>query len=350
MLELRPATAADRAYARQVKHAAYREMVVAQFGAWDEAVQDRFFDKSWDEGSYDIILVDGDPCGFCRIDEHDKVLQLVEFAIEASRQNRGIGSMLLSRFLEMAKAKRKIAQLKVMKSNTRAKSLYERLGFAVYAENEVHYALRYVETAIAEQASMRLKAALEMGSSPDPRHLDTLVSSCAIEPDFYVRDMLTWALTRYPPELVVPKLLHELDSEVPQARSQALHTLSKLKVASTWSAITSSLLHDADDEVARSAWRAAVILVPDDQKSYLAEQLASQIGRGDRQVQLSLSRALLVLGAEVIEPVLRKAMAGDDPVACAHAAATERLLRNPDAAFTVDIEGAKRAYALSTKR
>src|SRR6478609_6062447 len=124
MLQLRPATAADSDYARQVKHAAYRDMVMAQFGAWDQAVQDGFFDKSWNDGNYSIILMDGEPCGFCRIDEHDRTLQLVEFAIDVAMQNRGIGSKVLSRFLEMARAKGKLAQLNVMKTNEKARALY----------------------------------------------------------------------------------------------------------------------------------------------------------------------------------------------------------------------------------
>ena len=150
MLQLRPATDADCTYARQVKHAAYRDMVIAQFGAWDMSVQDDFFDKSWNQGNYSIILNDGEPCGFCRIDEHDTVLQLVEFAVEVSKQNRGIGSMVLSRFVEMARAKNKLAQLNVMKTNTRARALYERCGFVVFAENAFHYAMRYAEAAVAE--------------------------------------------------------------------------------------------------------------------------------------------------------------------------------------------------------
>jgi len=350
MLELRPATATDYAYARRVKHAAYKEMVLAEFGAWDEAVQDAFFDKSWNDAPYDIILMNGQPCGFCRIDEHDRVLQLVELGIDPSQQNRGIGSMVLSRFIEMAKAKGKAAQMNVMKTNTRARNLYERLGFAVYGENAHQFLLRHVEAAVTEKASSRLKAALAMGSNPDTSQIDTLIARCAVEPDFYVRDMLTWALTRHPPALVVPKLLLELQSPVAQARSQALHTLSKIGDPGTWSAITPSLLRDADDEVARSAWRAAVILVPEEHKRSLAEQLATQFGRGDRQVMLSLSRALLALGAQTIEPVLCTAMAADAPVARAHAAATERLLRDPDGSFAPDIEVARRAFALSRER
>ncbi|MEP7314746.1 MAG: HEAT repeat domain-containing protein [Pseudomonadota bacterium] len=210
--------------------------------------------------------------------------------------------------------------------------------------------MRYAEAAVTEQASARLNAALAAGSHPDPRQIETLLARCAVETDFFVRDMLTWALTRHPPEQVVPRLLQEVRSTVRQARSQALHTLSKIKAPGTWSAITPALLRDADDEVARSAWRTAVVLVPVDQKSMLAAELASQFGRGDRQMQISLSRALVSLGEESIALVLRNARNTEDPLIRAHADATERLLANPDGGFVLDIEAARRAFTLGKER
>lgn len=147
-------------------------------------------------------------------------------------------------------------------------------------------------------------------------------------------------------DIVVPRLLAELRSERAQARSQALHTLSKIRDAGTWPAITRSLLRDPDDDVARSAWRAAVVLVPHGQEKDLAEELASQFGRGDREVQLSLSRAFVSLGEEVIDSVLRKAMASDDPAVHTHASATERLLHEPEAGLELAIDQAKRIFAL----
>ncbi|MGW2111299.1 hypothetical protein ACWCPL_32765, partial [Streptomyces sp. NPDC001948] len=51
-------------------------------------------------------------------------------------------------------------------------------------------------------SSVRLRAALAVGTAPDPRYVDTLVERCAIEPEFFVRDMLTWALTRHPGQAV----------------------------------------------------------------------------------------------------------------------------------------------------
>jgi hypothetical protein len=65
------------------------------------------------------------------------------------------------------------------------------------------------------------------------------------------------------------------NSECDQTRSQALHTLSKIRDARAWPAITRSLLRDRDDEVARSAWRAAAALVPEGQERELAEELAA---------------------------------------------------------------------------
>lgn len=203
-----------------------------------------------------------------------------------------------------------------------------------------------IEALAAADESVRLKAALAVGSNPDPLLLDILVERCAVEPDFYVRDMLTWALIRLPSDLTVPRLIAELGSERSQARSQALHTLSKIKDARAWPAVTQSLLRDADDEVARSAWRVAVILVPNSHEKSLAEELATQLGRGDRDVQLSLSRALVALGEEVIEPILRKAMASADVRVQAHASATERILRDPDAGSERAVDAAKRRFVL----
>jgi HEAT repeat protein len=201
----------------------------------------------------------------------------------------------------------------------------------------------------AGSSSTRLQAVLVLGTRPDPGIVDALVARCAVEQDFFVRDMLTWALTRLPAEITVPRLRAELRSERAQARSQALHTLSKIGDGSAWPAITRSLLHDADDEVARSAWRAAVVLVPAGERKGLAAELAAQLGRGDRKMRLSLSRALVALG-DVIEPVLRTGLSSEDPTVRAHARATERLLRDPDAGFDLAVDEANRIVTLGPER
>ncbi|MFF1698051.1 HEAT repeat domain-containing protein [Streptomyces sp. NPDC058257] len=206
-------------------------------------------------------------------------------------------------------------------------------------------ALRVLHALEDGRSSVRLRAALAVGTAPDPRFVDKLVDRCAIEPEFFVRDTLTWALTRHPVSMTLPGLIREVRSERPQARSQALHTLSKIGDRRAWPAITRTLLSDTDDEVARSAWRAAVVLVPEGEEPALATVLATQLGRGERETQLSLSRALVALG-DVIVPALRAATTAPDPDVRTHALATEQLLRDPDAGFEFAIEEAKRVVAL----
>ncbi|MEU6735289.1 HEAT repeat domain-containing protein [Streptomyces physcomitrii] len=193
--------------------------------------------------------------------------------------------------------------------------------------------------------SVRLGAALAAGAHPDPRYVGALLERCADEPEFSVRDTLTWALTRHPVSLTLPGLLRALCSEHAQARSQALHTLSKIGDRRAWPSLTRALLADAEDEVARSAWRAAVVLVPEGEEPALAAALATQLGRGERETQLSLSRALVALG-EVIVPELLAAETAPDPRVRTHALATRQLLRDPDTGFGYAVEEAKRVVAL----
>ncbi|MGW1542008.1 HEAT repeat domain-containing protein [Streptomyces sp. NPDC002309] len=208
---------------------------------------------------------------------------------------------------------------------------------------------RVLQGLASDDSSTRLRAALALGTGPDPAFVDRLVERCAVEPDFSVRETLTWALTRHAPSLTVPKLVRELRSEHAQARSQALHTLSKVGDRRAWPAITRTLLTDADDEVARSAWRAAVALVPEGEERGLADVLTTQLARGGRRTRLSLSRALIGLGEEVVVPALRDAMADAVPQVREHAIATERLLRDPDAGFEFAIEEAQRIVVMGTK-
>lgn len=197
--------------------------------------------------------------------------------------------------------------------------------------------------------SARLNAALAAGLDPSPQHLERLVGRCAVEPDFQVREMLTWALLRLPAETVLPRVVAELDRPEPQARSQALHTLSKLRNPAAWPAIAARL-DDTDPSVVRTAWYAAVAVVPEAERGRLAEKLATRFAWGERDTRLSLSRALVALGAEAIAPVLAAAATSSDEAIRRHAAATERLLADPESGFALDIDEARHQVALGRTR
>ncbi len=162
--------------------------------------------------------------------------------------------------------------------------------------------------------SVRLKAALAAGTYPEPEYIEILIRQCAIETDFFVRDTLSWALMRNDIPTVVKQLETELQSANTQAKSQAIHTLSKIGDKNNYRLITDEMLFDPDDFVASTAWRAASVLVPDDQKAILVEKLVTQLARGDSDTQFGLTRFLCALGDSIVEPLTEAAKSSDDAV------------------------------------
>jgi HEAT repeat protein len=149
--------------------------------------------------------------------------------------------------------------------------------------------------------SVRLKAALAAGTYPEDEFIEVLISQCAIEPDFFVRDTLSWALMRNDVSKVVKYLETELQSSNNQAKSQAIHTLSKIGDKANYRLITDDMLFDSDDFMAATAWRVASVLVPDNQKPELVKKLITQLGRGDSDTQFGLTRFLCALGECIVE-------------------------------------------------
>jgi HEAT repeat protein len=198
-------------------------------------------------------------------------------------------------------------------------------------------------------ASSRLQAALTAGTRPDDRYIPVLVARCAVEPDFFVRDMLTWALTRHEPRATVDAVIPELRSSIPQARSQGLHTLSKIGDPRGWTAITPALLGDHDDAVARAAWRTAAGLVPAGEEEALAGRLAGQFGRAGRDTHQSLSRAFVMLG-DAARPIVERAVADDDPAVAAHALATLTTMDDPEGSFDAALAAAEGEIAQRGRR
>jgi len=162
--------------------------------------------------------------------------------------------------------------------------------------------------------SVRLKAALAAGTYPEIEFIEVLISQCAIESDFFVRDTLSWALMRNDVAKVVERLKTELQSSNPQAKSQAIHTLSKIGDKTNYSLITDEMLFDPDDFIASTAWRVASVLVPDGQKVILVKKLITQLGRGDSDIQFGLTRFLCALGECIVKPLTEASKSTDETI------------------------------------
>ena len=162
--------------------------------------------------------------------------------------------------------------------------------------------------------SVRLQAALTAGTYPEPEYIDVLIEQCRFETDFYVRDTMSWALMRNERNKVVEKLKLELQSSNPQAKSQTIHTFSKIGDKENFGLITNEMLFNENELIASTAWRAAVALVSDEQKSDLIEKLISQLGRGDSDLQFALTRSLCNLGKLIVDPLKLAATSDSEEV------------------------------------
>jgi HEAT repeat protein len=162
--------------------------------------------------------------------------------------------------------------------------------------------------------SVRLKAALAAGTYPEPEFIEILVAQCAHEPDFFVRDTLTWALIRNDIPRVVEVLKPELKSDNVQSKSQAIHTFTKIGDQRNYALITHDLLFNKNEQVAMTAWRAASVLVPDKERENLARVLVTQLGRGDSDVQFGLTRSLCAIGEAIVIPLSEAAKSPNEEV------------------------------------
>ena len=174
-------------------------------------------------------------------------------------------------------------------------------------------------------SSKRLAAALAAGSQPNQDFVEVLIVQASVEPDFFVRDMLTWALLRQDLDKVFVRVQDELRSSIPQARSQALHTLTKTGKSEAWKLVSDDLLFDKDSSVRRAAWRVASMFTPGTEREILAKKLIPLLGLGDEDEWMSLSRALALIG-EDSEPLLRGMDDSPDARIATHARFTLDLI------------------------
>lgn len=142
MITTRPSSESDREYARTVHHSAYRDVVQRQFGNWDENQQDDYFEKAWTTNAHEILLGDGEPCGYVSVKRDPDSLTILEVVIDSQFQNQGIGSAYIASIQKEASNKGVPLMLEVLTHN-RARALYERLGFLEYSQTDTHVQMRW---------------------------------------------------------------------------------------------------------------------------------------------------------------------------------------------------------------
>lgn len=137
-VRLRSVMPNDKEFVHTVHDNAYRDVIIQQFGTWDQKVEDTFFEAIWALKDLQIIEYKEERCGFYCVEPMSGSLFLSEIVLMPSAQGKGIGSYLIKKLQLRSTDECKPITLEALKSNTLAKSLYKRLGFVQVGTNDTH--------------------------------------------------------------------------------------------------------------------------------------------------------------------------------------------------------------------
>lgn len=135
---IRPATDADRDFAFQAWKAAMQQYVEATWG-WDEVSQRQRQREEFEPAAYQIVEVAGQSAGTLITKHRSDHLYLSGIYLLPEHQGQGIGSHLLTSLLTESQSQGKQIHLRVLKVNSKARHLYESMGFVVTDETEADF-------------------------------------------------------------------------------------------------------------------------------------------------------------------------------------------------------------------
>ncbi|GGK67928.1 HEAT repeat domain-containing protein [Ornithinimicrobium pekingense] len=175
---------------------------------------------------------------------------------------------------------------------------------------------------------VRQEAAVRLGRAADPADVPALARALWAEPDFFVRETLTWALTRTP-QSAAREAVAVLDGTDGDVRLQAVHLLSKIAEPSTVPAV-SRLLDDPDPAVVdKAGWALSRVGHPE-----VVPLLLDRLGPSSLPARDALTRALAHLGAAAVPQLTDALTEGTDAVR-AHAAEVLCVIGGPAAVEAV---------------
>jgi ribosomal protein S18 acetylase RimI-like enzyme len=99
--------------------------------------QSREWSAANPQGSFQVVLVEGEPAGRLYVDRRADEFRVVDVSLLPEFRGRGIGTALLAHVIGTADAAGKPVRIHVERFNP-ARRLYERLGFRVIREGEVY--------------------------------------------------------------------------------------------------------------------------------------------------------------------------------------------------------------------
>ncbi len=128
---------------RALHKAAYHDVVLEQFGRWDDLLQASLFTQKCVPEKFEIVEWDGKSIGCISIENHTDVIYLAEIQILPEFQGHGIATELIETEIRRAGELKKPLRLQVLLKNGRARAFYERLGFTCDGTTATHFKMSY---------------------------------------------------------------------------------------------------------------------------------------------------------------------------------------------------------------
>ena len=138
---LRKAEEKDFNVTHLIKLDAMKEYITQTWG-WDEDLQTKFHNEEFYRDNIYMIEVEGKPVGTVGINEIENEIVINRIYIFKEFQSKGLGSSILKKIID--ENKDKVVRLAVLKVNSKAKKLYDSLGFEVYGEGNEHWKMKLI--------------------------------------------------------------------------------------------------------------------------------------------------------------------------------------------------------------
>jgi HEAT repeat protein len=146
--------------------------------------------------------------------------------------------------------------------------------------------------------NVRANTVVELGKLGDRATATVLVEALATEPDFFIREYLTWSIVRVA-DAATPLLIRMLRDARAQARHGAAHTLGKIADPRATAALTAALQDDDPIVVSKAAFALGAIGAVE-----AAPALSNLLGGENRELESTLVSVFDRLGSPAIPAVL----------------------------------------------
>lgn len=150
-LELRPARDDDYDFLERVYASTRAEELAAvpwpdeqkrAFLAQQFAAQSAHYAEHYPDASFDVVLVDRAPAGRLIVARREGAILVIDISLLPEHRSRGVGTRLLRPILDEASRLGATVRIYVERAN-RARTLYDRLGFATVAEDGVYVVMNW---------------------------------------------------------------------------------------------------------------------------------------------------------------------------------------------------------------